>query len=120
MVHSVIMANATVVSGLPPLPDYTLKPMPDLLPWVSDFTLSLFLPHISYWIVSFIFHMIDTYDLFPAYRLHTPEEISARNHASRAEVARDVIIEQIIQIFTTAFLSYTEPVQMTGDRKSVV
>ncbi|EPE08807.1 protein sur2 [Ophiostoma piceae UAMH 11346] len=114
MVYSATMANATVVSGLPPLPAYTLEPIPDLLPWVSDFTVSLFLPHISYWVVSFIFHMIDIYDLFPAYRLHTPEEISARNHASRSEVARDVIIEQIIQIFTTAFLSYTEPVQMTG------
>ena len=114
MVHSAIMANATVASGLPPLPAYTVQPMPDLLPWVSDFTISLFLPHISYWVVSSIFHIIDTYDMFPTYRLHTPEEITARNHASRLEVARDVIIEQIIQILSTAFLSYTEPVQTTG------
>ncbi|CAK7268483.1 Sphingolipid C4-hydroxylase sur2 [Sporothrix epigloea] len=108
------MANATTVSGLPPLPAYTLEPMPRLLPFVSDFVLSLVLPHICYWVVSGIFHVIDTLDLFPAYRLHTPEEISARNHASRVEVARDVVIEQVIQMITTAFLSYTEPMQMTG------
>ncbi|CAK7245544.1 MAG: Sphingolipid C4-hydroxylase sur2 [Sporothrix thermara] len=108
------MANATFVGDLPPLPAYTVEPMPDLLPFVSDFVLTLVLPHISYWVVSGIFHVIDTLDLFPAYRLHTPEEISARNHASRLEVARDVIIEQVIQMLTSAFLSYTEPVQMTG------
>ncbi|CAK7220367.1 Sphingolipid C4-hydroxylase sur2 [Sporothrix bragantina] len=108
------MANATFVGDLPPLPAYTLEPMPRLLPFVSDFVLSLVLPHLSYWVVSGIFHVIDTLDLFPAYRLHTPEEISARNHASRIEVARDVVIEQIIQMMTTAFLSYTEPMQMTG------
>ncbi|ERS99754.1 hypothetical protein HMPREF1624_03118 [Sporothrix schenckii ATCC 58251] len=108
------MANATFSGDLPPLPAYTLEPMPRLLPFVSDFTLSLVMPHIAYWVVSGFFHVIDTLDLFPAYRLHTPEEISARNHASRSEVARDVVIEQIIQMITSAFLSYTEPVQMTG------
>lgn len=114
MVSVDAMANATFSGDLPPLPAYTLEPMPRLLPFVSDFVLSLVLPHLSYWIVSGIFHVIDTLDLFPTYRLHTPEEISARNHASRTEVARDVVIEQIIQMFTTAFLSYTEPMQMTG------
>lgn len=114
MVSVDAMANATIVSDMPPLPAYSLEPMPRLLPFVSDFVLSLVLPHLSYWVVSGIFHVIDTLDLFPAYRLHTPEEISARNHASRTEVARDVVIEQVIQMITTAFLSYTEPMQMTG------
>jgi sphinganine C4-monooxygenase len=114
MVSVDAMTNATFSGDLPPLPAYTLEPMPRLLPFVSDFVLSLVLPHLCYWIVSGIFHVIDTLDLFPAYRLHTPEEISARNHASRGEVARDVVIEQIIQMVTTAFLSYTEPMQMTG------
>ncbi len=108
------MANVTVVGNLPPLPAYTVGPMEPLLPFVSDFVLSLVLPHLSYWVVSFIFHMIDSFDLFPDYRLHTPEEITSRNHATRTEVARDVIIEQIIQMATTAFLSMTEPLQMTG------
>ncbi|KAL2255795.1 hypothetical protein VTK26DRAFT_2705 [Humicola hyalothermophila] len=106
--------NATVVSELPPLPEYELQPMPDLLPFISDFWLSLILPHVAYWVVSLFFHFIDIYDLFPQYRLHTPDEIAQRNLASRYEVARDVIIEQLIQIASSAFLSLTEPRQMTG------
>ncbi|KAK4138294.1 hypothetical protein BT67DRAFT_5568 [Trichocladium antarcticum] len=109
------MANATTIaSGLPPLPTYETRPMPDLLPFISDFWLSLILPHVAYWVISMFFHVIDVYDLFPKYRLHTPEEIAQRNLASRYEVARDVIVEQIIQIATSAVLSLTEPRQMTG------
>ncbi|KAL1843778.1 hypothetical protein VTJ49DRAFT_7488 [Mycothermus thermophilus] len=107
-------ANATAISDLPPLPAIDLQPMPDLLPFISDFWLGLIAPHIAYWVLSMIFHLIDVYDLFPQYRLHTPEEITQRNLASRWEVARDVIIEQIIQIATSAFLSLTEARQMTG------
>ncbi len=108
------MANATVASALPPLPTYETRPIPDLLPFISDFWLSLILPHVAYWLVSMIFHIIDVYDLFPQYRLHTPEEITQRNLASRYQVARDVIIEQIIQIGMSAFLNLTEPGQTTG------
>lgn len=88
--------------------------MPDLLPFISDFWLSIIIMHIAYWVVSLVFHVIDVYDLFPQYRLHTPEEISQRNLASRYEVARDVIIEQVIQMISSAVLSMTEPGQMTG------
>lgn len=108
------MANATLAYGMPPLPAYEIRPMPDLLPFISDFWLSLVSTHIAYWVVSMIFHVIDVYDLFPQYRLHTPEEISQRNLASRYEVARDVVIEQIIQMGMSAFLSATDPVQTTG------
>ena len=108
------MANITVVPDLPPLPDYTLSPIPPLLPFISDFQLSLIAPHIAYWVVSLVFHVIDTYDLFPQYRLHTAAEITQRNLASRFEVARDVLVEQVIQMGMTTFLSITEPLQMTG------
>lgn len=108
------MSNGTMSSDLPPLPDYTISPIPDFLPWVSDFWLSVFAPHVAYWLVSMCFHIIDVYDMFPQYRLHTPEEIAQRNLASRWQVARDVILEQIIQCFTAAVLSLTEPAQMTG------
>lgn len=108
------MANATMTSELPPLPEYTLSPMPDLLPFISDFWLSLLAPHICYWAVSMVFHIIDVYDFFPQYRLHTPDEIAQRNLASRWEVARDTILEQMIQICTGTVLSLTEPGQMTG------
>ncbi|KAK0621149.1 hypothetical protein B0T17DRAFT_494264 [Bombardia bombarda] len=108
------MANATFASDLPPLPAYELRPMPDLLPFISDFWLSLLLPHFAYWVVSMIFHVIDTYDLFPQYRLHTPAEITQRNLASRWQVARDVVIEQIIQIGMSTTLSLTEQRQQIG------
>jgi sphinganine C4-monooxygenase len=108
------MANATVAPDLPPLPAYDTRPMPDLLPFISDFWLSLIAPHIAYWVVSLIFHVIDVYDLFPQYRLHTPDEIAQRNLASRYEVARDVLLEQLIQIATSAVLTLTEPRQTTG------
>ena len=108
------MANITIVPDLPPLPEYTLSPIPPLLPFISDFWLSLIAPHIAYWVVSLVFHVIDVYDFFPQYRLHTPAEITQRNLASRFEVARDVLVEQVIQIGMAAFLSLTEPLQMTG------
>jgi sphinganine C4-monooxygenase len=99
---------------LPPLPSYTLTPKPDLLPFVSDFWLSILAPHIAYWAVSMVFHVIDVFDLFPQYRLHTPAEILQRNHVTRWECARDVILEQVIQVFTVALMSLSEPTQMTG------
>lgn len=108
------MANSTMTADLPPLPAYTVKPLPDLLPFISDFWLSLILPHIAYWVVSLVFHVIDVYDLFPQYRLHTPVEITQRNLASRYEVARDVILEQILQVGMSATLNLTEARQMTG------
>lgn len=107
--------NGTMASDLPPLPSYSVKPIPDLLPGIiSDFWLSVIGPHVAYWVVSLFFHLIDVYDLFPQYRLHTPEEIAQRNLATRWQVARDVVFEQIIQMTTATVLSLTEPAQMTG------
>lgn len=109
------MANHSLYdSSLPSLPSYTLEPKPDLLPFISDLWLSLVLPVVVYWVASLFFHAIDTLDLFPQYRLHTPEEITKRNHATRYEVARDVIIQQIIQVITGYALAITEPQEMIG------
>lgn len=109
------MANHTPFdAALPPLPSYSLETRPDLFPFISDFWLSLVLPVVVYWVMSLFFHVIDVLDLFPQYRLHTPSEISRRNHASRYEVARDVIIQQIIQVATGAVLALTEPPEMMG------
>ncbi|KZZ90731.1 Fatty acid hydroxylase [Moelleriella libera RCEF 2490] len=109
------MANGSAFdSALPPLPSYTLEPRGDFFPWISDFWLSIFLPVVVYWVMSLFFHMIDIFDLFPQYRLHTPEEITRRNHATRYEVARDVIVQQIIQVATSAVLNLTEPIEVIG------
>lgn len=119
MVNTLVatMANSTGFtfdSQLPPLPSYTTRPTTDLISYVPDFYLSLILPVAAYWIVSLFFHYIDEHDIWPQYRLHTPAEILKRNHVSRYEVARDVIIQQVIQTIVGAVLGLTEPEEVTG------
>ncbi|KAH7308193.1 sphinganine hydroxylase [Stachybotrys elegans] len=109
------MANHTLFdTALPPLPEYTLTPQGDMFPYFSDVALSLGLPVVVYWILSMFFHLLDVYDLFPQYRLHTPEEITSRNHVTRYEVARDVVIQQVLQVGVGALLALTEPEEMSG------
>lgn len=115
------MANITSFSSasaapsdLPPLPSFTLSPPHPLLPFIPDFYLTLIAPIVAYWVLSLFFHCADVLDLWPQYRLHTPAEILKRNHVSRYEVARDVIIQQIVQTLVGAVLSLTEPEEMVG------
>lgn len=112
---SAAMANQTLFDAtLPPLPAYSLEPTGDVFACISDFWLSLVLPVVVYWLMSLSFHVVDVLDLFPQYRLHTPDEITRRNHASRFEVARDVLIQQLIQVITGAALALAEPPEMFG------
>lgn len=108
------MATANVSSALPPLPPYTLRPLPPLVPWLEDKYTTLALPVIAYWVVSGIFHIIDVYDLFPKHRLHTPAEVLKRNHVTRWEVFRDVISQQVIQTMFGFFLAWIDEEAMTG------
>jgi sphinganine C4-monooxygenase len=114
MSNASIPSNASAMYDLPPLPSYSLSPVQPLVPWISDFYLSLILPIAAYWITSLFFHYIDVKDIWPQYRLHTPAEILKRNHVSRYEVARDVIIQQVIQTVVGAILGLTEPEEVTG------
>ena len=98
------MDNQTVT--LTPLPSYTLKPVPRLIPWLSDFHLSLALPVLAYWLMSLVFHLISTYNLFSKYRLHTPEEFKTRNRVTAGEVLRSLILQQIIQTALGLWLGY--------------
>ncbi|KAF2860218.1 C4-hydroxylase [Piedraia hortae CBS 480.64] len=102
-------------SSLPLLPRYSLTPLPPVIPGVADPILALALPVVAYWVVSLVFHAIDMWDLFPQYRLHTPAEVLKRNHVSRWEVLRDVVVQQIIQTAVGLALTYTESELMTGD-----
>ncbi|KAI9705185.1 MAG: hypothetical protein M1820_005332 [Bogoriella megaspora] len=112
------MENDTVVftgpHDLPPLPTYTLQSLPPLLSYIPDSYLALALPVIAYWAVSLVFHLIDVYDLFPSYRLHTPAEVLKRNHVSRWEVFRDVIIQQVVQTAVGLVLTLTDEEALTG------
>ncbi|KIW88238.1 uncharacterized protein Z519_11349 [Cladophialophora bantiana CBS 173.52] len=107
------MANATY-SDLPALPTYTLKPRPPMIPGISDPLLQLLAPVIAYWVVSIFFHVLDTYDLCSQYRLHTPAEVLKRNHVTRFEVLRDVIIQQIVQTAFGLIIASFDPVETIG------
>lgn len=94
---------------LPPLPDYTLSPLPPLIDPIPDKVLTVLLPVAAYWTLSMLFHWIDVNDYFSQYRLHTPAEVLKRNHVSRWEVVRDVVIQQVIQTVVGVLLGMTEP-----------
>lgn len=109
------MFNLTELPPTPPLPHYTLHPQPPLLSAIPDKYLSLILPILAYWTVSLVFHYIDLNDLLPQYRLHTPVEITQRNHVSRWEVFRDVILQQVVQTAFGLVLGFFEPDALYGD-----
>lgn len=109
-----IDSNLSIASGFPPLPSYTLSPVKPIISFIPDFYLTLVVPVVVYWVFSLFFHFIDTYDIWPQYRIHTPEEILKRNRVSRYDVARDVIIQQIIQTIVAAILNILDPEQTTG------
>lgn len=99
---------------LPPLPSYTLHPQPPIVPGIPDSYLALLLPILAYWGVSFFFHVIDEHDIFPQYRLHTPAEVLKRNHVSRWEVFRDVVLQQVIQTIFGVVMTLWDPEPMVG------
>lgn len=106
------MANYTYT--VPELPSYTLSERPSLIPGVSDLVTQMMCPLIAYWGVSLFFHILDVFDLCSQYRLHTPAEVSKRNHVSRYEVFRDVIIQQIVQTLAGLAIGWFDPVEMVG------
>lgn len=108
------MANSTIYPSLPPLPLYTLSPVQPLIPGIPDPWLAVALPVIAYWVVSLFFHLIDEWDLFPQYRLHTPAEVLKRNHVSKQDVLRDVILQQVIQTMVGLALTIADEPNMTG------
>ncbi|KAI9818611.1 MAG: hypothetical protein M1832_004384 [Thelocarpon impressellum] len=109
------MSNLTAAAAdLPPLPSYTLSPLPPLVAPIPDKLLILLLPIAAYWIVSLFFHFIDARDYLPQYRLHTPVEVLKRNRVSRADVVRDVVLQQLIQTVIGALLGFSEPEDLVG------
>jgi len=109
------MAGANITSfDLPPLPEYTLRPLVPLSSWASDALITAAAPVIGYWVVSLMFHIIDTYDFFPQYRLHTPAEVLKRNHVSRFDVLRDVVLQQIVQVGASLLLAVFDETPTMG------
>ncbi|KZV99661.1 hypothetical protein EXIGLDRAFT_668343 [Exidia glandulosa HHB12029] len=79
---------------------------------MSDTTLSVVAPVIAYWVYAMFFHMLDIYDLIPSARIHTPEEITSRNRATRTQVTLFVLLQQAIQMAVAAvWMSFEKPEQ---------
>ena len=108
------MAAQTSLYDLPPLPDYHLTSLPPLVSPIPDKLFTLLLPIVAYWGLSMLFHWIDVKDYFSKYRLHTPAEVLKRNHVSRWEVVRDVLIQQVVQTVVGTLLGMTEPDDFFG------
>jgi len=106
--------NLTNTTTTPSPPDLFLKPLPPLISGVPDSIVLVILPIAAYWALSLFFHFLDVHDLLASYRLHTPEEVLKRNHVTRREVVRDVIVQQIIQTIVGLAIGMSEPEEMIG------
>lgn len=106
--------NTSVTFELPPLPSYTLTPREPLLAPIPDNVLALILPIVAYWVLSMFYHFLDVNEYFVQYRLHTPAEVLKRNHVSRWEVVRDVILQQVIQTIAGMSMSYFDAEEVVG------
>ncbi|KDQ19588.1 hypothetical protein BOTBODRAFT_126477 [Botryobasidium botryosum FD-172 SS1] len=115
------MVNITVDYTLPPhllsalVPDpVTAYPSyhingPSIVSFLSDKSLSLLAPLIAYWAYSLFFHALDCSDWawIDQYRIHESAEVQAKNRATRAEVVKAVVLQQIFQ--TTLGVLTIEP-----------
>ena len=108
------MFSNSTSSQLPPLPSYTLTRREPLLSFIPDNLLVLACPVIAYWVVSMFFHWLDVNDYFAKYRIHTPAEVLKRNHVSRWDVVRDVVVQHIIQTLAGATLAYFDGDEYVG------
>ncbi|KAL8735106.1 MAG: hypothetical protein Q9166_000982 [cf. Caloplaca sp. 2 TL-2023] len=91
------MFESSVQRALPALPPQELGPRPSLLPFLPDHHLPYIVPAVFYWVISFIFHYIDTRTLLSKYKLHTSAEDLTKNRASRRDVIKFALIQQAAQ-----------------------
>ncbi|KAI0770876.1 sphingosine hydroxylase [Trametes elegans] len=75
------------------------NPSHSLVSWCPDHLSALLAPVIAYWAFSGVFHLFDIsgWRWLEKYRLHESEEVKSRNLASRGQVLRDVILQQLVQ-----------------------
>ncbi|KKY17922.1 putative sphinganine hydroxylase [Phaeomoniella chlamydospora] len=64
--------------------------------------------------MSLFFHYVDEYDIWPQYRLHTPAELLQRNHATRYDVLKDVLLQQGVQTIFGLAMGYFDGPDMYG------
>lgn len=97
------------VTDFPPIPTYTLTPIPPLLPFISDKHLLLVLPVVVYWAYGLLFHMFNEKRLFQQYRLHTPAEFEMRNKVTTTQVVWNIATQQAFNLGVGMWLMSPEP-----------
>lgn len=108
------MSNFTIIPQVPLLPSYTLRPVPPLMPPISDLHLSLMVPILVHWILSGIFSWLEATGYLQQYRLHTSAEELTQNRCSRWQCVRGVVINQIIQTLLGISLGMLGDGDVTG------
>ena len=70
-----------------------------LIPYISDEALAVVMPVIAYWVYSIVFHCIMAAEIpfFEQYRIHTLEDMEAKNKVSFYEVLKMVFLQQVLQ-----------------------
>jgi sphinganine C4-monooxygenase len=75
---------------------------PQVLSFVSDKTLSLFLPIICYWLFSLFFIALDylspRYPYLMKHKIHTEPDPNPNNLVGHAEVVSKVLLQQALQV----------------------
>lgn len=106
-------ASAQAASWLGPEPEIILKSREPLLSWISDKHLSLLLPVVLYWTVSFFWFLVDYFQVFEQHRIHTPEELK-KNIVGWKTVLRAVFMQHVIQTGAGLVLERFQPPATTG------
>ncbi|KAL1925787.1 uncharacterized protein VTP21DRAFT_670 [Calcarisporiella thermophila] len=85
----------------------------DLLPFISDSLLSVFLPVVAYWVYSLMYELLDycNFSFLEPFRIHTPEELK-KNRVSKGKVVWWVFLQQVLQAMLA--LALTSGVEETG------
>lgn len=116
-------ASASVIDSFAqwpgPRPEIHSVVRPDMLSWITDKHLSLLAPVAVYWVMSFFFYVIDKYQIFERYRIHTTEELN-KNIVSLPEVLRAVFSQHIIQTAAGLILEQLEEPNTTGHEPYIV
>lgn len=97
-------SSASALFGLTPSPATVEYPFyhlarQDVIPGLSDKYLSIIAPFMVYWVLSFVFQLVD-WAALPAieqYRIHEPEEVKTRNRVTISQVVYMVLFQQVLQ-----------------------
>lgn len=94
---------------------YTARP--HLSSWITDRHLSLLAPIAIYWVLSTVFHILDTLELpyFERHRIHESATVKSRNRATFWQVIWAVIAQQIVQTIVGLMLIDSDEVIMRDE-----